>query len=115
VLHLNGLGRVLFDGDSCLNREKAKGEKRRKTTIAELCRDAEDAESRKRKLTRTADTSGHWRIASGLGWSVDVDVEAWFCFGVGWGQTYRCEVRPLQGVEDRGGGEDCRGRSFGGR
>jgi hypothetical protein len=85
VLHLNGLGRVLFDGDSCLNREKAKGEKRRKTTIAELCRDAEDAESRKRKLTRTADTSGHWRIASGLGWSVDVDVEAWFCFGVGWG------------------------------
>ena len=44
MLHLNGLGRVLFDGDSCLNGEKAKGEKRRKTIIAELCRDAEDAE-----------------------------------------------------------------------
>jgi len=36
----------LFDGDSCLNREKAKREKRRKTIIAELCRDAEDAELR---------------------------------------------------------------------
>ena len=55
MLHLNGLGRVLFDGDSCLNREKAKGEKRKKTIIAEGGRDAEDAESRKRKVKRHKD------------------------------------------------------------
>ena len=52
MLHLNGLGRVLFDGDSCLNREKAKGEKRKKTIIAEGGRDAEDAELRKRRWHR---------------------------------------------------------------
>ena len=69
MLHLNGLGRVLFDGDSCLNREKAKGEKGKKTIIAEGGRDAEDAELRKRKVARTADTSGHWRIASAFGLS----------------------------------------------
>jgi len=55
VLHLNGLGRVLFDGDSCLNRERAKGKKRKKTIIAEGGRDAEDAESRKRKVKRHKD------------------------------------------------------------
>jgi len=64
VLHLNGLGRVLFDGDSCLNREKGK-----KTIIAEGGRDAEDAELRKRKVARTADTIGHWRIVSAFGLS----------------------------------------------
>ncbi len=51
---------MLSDADSCLNREKAKGEKRRKAIIAVWCRDAEDAEPRKRKVARTADTSGHW-------------------------------------------------------
>ena len=51
---------MLSDADSCLNWEKAKGEKRRKAIIAVLCRDAQDAELRKRKVARTADTSGHW-------------------------------------------------------
>jgi hypothetical protein len=46
---------VLFDGDFCLNREKAKGKKRKKTIIAEGGRDAEDAESRKRKVKRHKD------------------------------------------------------------
>ena len=60
---------MLFDTDFCLNKEKAKGEKERKTIIAKLCRDAEDAELRKRKVARTADTSGHWGIASAFGLS----------------------------------------------
>ena len=45
----------MFDADFCLNKEKAKGEKERKTIIAELCGDAEDAESRKRKVKRHKD------------------------------------------------------------
>ena len=46
---------MLSDADSCLNREKAKGEKRKETIIAEGGRDAEDAESRKRKVKRHKD------------------------------------------------------------
>jgi hypothetical protein len=48
----------LFNRDSCLNGEKARREKRRKTIIAELCRDAEDAELRKRKVAEVGMAGG---------------------------------------------------------
>jgi hypothetical protein len=50
-------------------RESKGGEKKENDYIAEGGRDAEDVELRKRKVARTADTSGHWRIASAFGLS----------------------------------------------
>jgi hypothetical protein len=68
---------------------ETKGEREKKTIIAELCRDAEDAELRKRKVARTADTSGHWRIASAFGF----ERWMWAKRGHGWLQKLKCDDR----------------------